>query len=164
MLKRSNARPKEDALSNYWLALLSIGFVAATLTYLLAWRIHLMALVDVVWTAGLGIAAIGYLAHMAEPTLRSYVVLAVLLSLVWATLDVSHPQPCAERQRRPALRLPDCALGSARAAQLLSAISVTGTACHLIHVSHQYRHDSHRCSVGTVRLAWHRDRLVRSCW
>lgn len=82
MLKRSNARPKEDALSNYWLALLSIGFVAATLTYLLAWRIHLMALVDVVWTAGLGIAAIGYLAHMAEPTLRSYSVLAVLL--IWS--------------------------------------------------------------------------------
>ena len=82
MLKRSNARPKEDALSNYWLALLSIGFVAATLTYLLAWRIHLMALVDVVWTAGLGIAAIGYLTHMAEPTLRSYAVLAVLL--IWS--------------------------------------------------------------------------------
>lgn len=82
MPKRSNARLKEGPLSNYWLALLSIGFVAATLTYLLAWRIHLMALVDVVWTAGLGIAAIGYLAHMAEPTLRSYVVLAVLL--VWS--------------------------------------------------------------------------------
>ena len=82
MLKRSNARPKEDALSNYWLALLSIGFVAATLVYLLAWRIHLMALVDVVWTAGLGIAAIGYLTQMAEPTLRSYAVLAVLL--IWS--------------------------------------------------------------------------------
>lgn len=82
MPKRNNARPKEGALSNYWLGLLSIGFVAATLTYLLAWRIHLMALVDVVWTAGLGIAAIVYLANMAEPTLRSYAVLAVLL--IWS--------------------------------------------------------------------------------
>ena len=82
MPKPNNARPREGALNNYWLALLGIGLVAATLIYLLAWRIHLMALVDVVWTAGLGIAAIGYLANMAEPTLRSYAVLAVLL--VWS--------------------------------------------------------------------------------
>jgi len=69
-------------LSNYWLALLSIGLVAATLTYVIAWRIHIMALVDVVWTAGLGIAAIAYLAYMVEPTLRSYAVLTVLL--IWS--------------------------------------------------------------------------------
>ena len=68
-------------MSNYWLALLSIGLVAATLTYVIAWRIHIMALVDVVWTDGLGIAAIAYLADMTEPTLWSYAVLTVLL--IW---------------------------------------------------------------------------------
>lgn len=69
-------------MSNYWLGVLCIGFVAATLTYMVAWRIRVMALVDVVWTAGLGIAAIAYLAYMVEPTLRSYAVLAVLL--IWS--------------------------------------------------------------------------------
>ncbi|CAA6676664.1 FIG005069: Hypothetical protein [Lentimonas sp. CC19] len=39
-----------------------------------------MALVDVVWSAGLGVAAVAYLMQMETPTARSYVVLAILLS------------------------------------------------------------------------------------
>jgi steroid 5-alpha reductase family enzyme len=47
-----------------------------------------MALVDVIWTAGLGCAAIAYLANIAEPTVRSYVVLATLL--IWSGRLSNH--------------------------------------------------------------------------
>ena len=66
-------------MSTYWLSLLGIGAAAATLAYWIARRIQVMALIDVVWSAGLGAAAIGYCYTLAEPTLRSGVVLGVLL-------------------------------------------------------------------------------------
>jgi steroid 5-alpha reductase family enzyme len=70
-------------LSTYWLSLLGIGCAAATLAYWIARRIQVMALVDVVWSAGLGLAALGYWYTLAEPTLRSGVVLGVLL--LWSS-------------------------------------------------------------------------------
>jgi steroid 5-alpha reductase family enzyme len=69
-------------LINYWTALLAIGCIIATIAYTVAWRIRIMALVDVVWTAGLGIAAISYLIHMTEPTVRSYTIVTVLV--IWS--------------------------------------------------------------------------------
>jgi len=57
--------------------------MGASLAYLTARRIQVMALVDVVWTAGMGFAAIAYLTMLPEPSLRGTVVLAVLL--IWST-------------------------------------------------------------------------------
>ncbi len=69
-------------MSTYWLSLLGCGCAAATLAYLIACRIKVMALIDVIWTAGLGVAAIAYLCQLAEPSTRSYVVLVVLM--IWS--------------------------------------------------------------------------------
>lgn len=70
-------------MSTFWLSLLGIGGAAATLAYWIARRIKVMALIDVVWSAGLGVAAIGYLCHLPEPSIRSGVVLGVLL--LWSS-------------------------------------------------------------------------------
>jgi steroid 5-alpha reductase family enzyme len=70
-------------LSNYWLNLLLFGSIGASLAYFTARRIKVMALVDVVWTAGLGFAAAAYMTTLQEISLRSYIVLAVLL--IWST-------------------------------------------------------------------------------
>ncbi|MGJ8653129.1 MAG: DUF1295 domain-containing protein [Opitutaceae bacterium] len=69
-------------MSDYWIALLGAGSLAATLAYCLARRIGIMALVDVVWSTGLGIAAVAYLIQIPEPSTRSCAVLAVIL--IWS--------------------------------------------------------------------------------
>ncbi len=70
-------------MSHYWLNLLLFGSIGASVAYFAARRIQVMALVDVVWTAGMGFAAAAYLASLEEIPLRSYIVLTVLL--IWST-------------------------------------------------------------------------------
>ena len=53
-----------------------------------------MALIDVVWSAGLGVAAIAYLCHLPEPSMRSGVVLGVLLLWSGRSTAVLAPTPC----------------------------------------------------------------------
>ncbi|MGJ8649219.1 MAG: DUF1295 domain-containing protein [Opitutaceae bacterium] len=67
-------------MSDYWINLLLLGSIGASLAYFTARRMQIMALVDVVWSGGLGLAAVAYLMQMEAPTTRSYVVLAILLS------------------------------------------------------------------------------------
>ena len=66
-------------MSSYWLSLLVIGGAVATLAYAIALRIRVMALMDVVWCAGLGVAATAYMYSLPQLSLRSWVVWGVLL-------------------------------------------------------------------------------------
>ena len=70
------------------MTLLLIGSIGASLAYFVARRIQVMALVDVVWSAGLGLAAITYFFTLEASTLRSTVVLVVLL--IWSIRLSSH--------------------------------------------------------------------------
>lgn len=75
-------------MSSYWISLFLIGGIGASLAYFLARRIQVMALVDVVWTAGLGLSALAYRIAQPETTLRSTVVLCVIL--IWSIRLSAH--------------------------------------------------------------------------
>jgi steroid 5-alpha reductase family enzyme len=65
-------------MPDFWISLFVLGFCAASLAYLLARRLRVMALVDTVWTAGVGLAAITYLwVHQLE-TAQAYLVAGVI--------------------------------------------------------------------------------------
>ena len=65
-------------MTSYWISLFLVGGCVASLANLLARRLRLMAVVDLIWTAGVGIAAFVYLWVHALFTLQAYLVLAVL--------------------------------------------------------------------------------------
>ena len=52
-------------MSGYWAALFVVGFAVAGSMYALALRWRRMALVDLIWTAGVGIAAAAYVSAHA---------------------------------------------------------------------------------------------------
>ncbi|MGJ8639500.1 MAG: DUF1295 domain-containing protein [Opitutaceae bacterium] len=56
------------------MSLFLVGFAVANVVYWYALRIRLMATVDIVWTAGLGIAALAYLLVEGVDSARGYVV------------------------------------------------------------------------------------------
>jgi steroid 5-alpha reductase family enzyme len=41
----------------FWVSFFAVGFILATLMYTVARKRRLMAIVDTIWTAGLGLAA-----------------------------------------------------------------------------------------------------------
>lgn len=65
-------------MAEYWVSLFLVGFVAATLVYYAARKIRLMALVDVIWTAGLGIASILFFVSAGLESVRALVVLLLI--------------------------------------------------------------------------------------
>jgi len=69
-------------MSIFWIGLFVVGFTTATLAYRVALRIRLMALVDLVWTGGLGVASIAYLLVSGVDTTRAYAV--GLLIAAWS--------------------------------------------------------------------------------
>jgi steroid 5-alpha reductase family enzyme len=58
----------------FWISLFVLGFIIAGAVYCVALRLQLMAMVDVVWTAGLGLATLAYLLFSESQTPRAYVV------------------------------------------------------------------------------------------
>lgn len=63
----------------FWISFFCIGFSVATVAYLVARKVGLMAIVDTIWTAGLGLSALIYHAVAGLETVRSWVVLLVIL-------------------------------------------------------------------------------------
>lgn len=66
----------------FWISFFCIGFFIATLAYLVARRLALMAIVDTIWTAGLGLTALIYHAVAGLDSVRSWLVL--LVALLWS--------------------------------------------------------------------------------
>lgn len=66
----------------FWISLFVVGFVLAGAAYWVALRLELMAVVDLVWTGGLGLGAIGYLLVSGQETVRAYAV--TLLIAIWS--------------------------------------------------------------------------------
>ncbi len=75
-------------MSEFWISLFVVGVFVAGAAYLLALRLKLMAVVDLVWTAGLGIGAIAYLFVSGQDSLRAYVV--TLLIAIWSLRLTYH--------------------------------------------------------------------------
>lgn len=69
-------------MSGFWISFFLIGFTVASFAYWLARRAQLMAIVDTIWTAGLGLGAIAYHFTMGFDSLRSWMVLLVIS--VWS--------------------------------------------------------------------------------
>ncbi len=63
---------------DFWLPFFIVGFGLATGAYLIARRLQLMAIVDLIWTAGLGIAGLMYVLRSEGVTERSWLVCIVL--------------------------------------------------------------------------------------
>ena len=66
----------------FWISLFVVGFVIAAGVYCVALRLQLMAMVDVVWTAGLGLATLAYFLLAESQTPRAYVV--TLFMVFWS--------------------------------------------------------------------------------
>ena len=69
-------------MSGFWIGLFLVGFAVASLAYVVALRIKLMAVVDLVWSGGLGAAAIAYLLISGADTVRAYAVVSLIS--VWS--------------------------------------------------------------------------------
>ena len=66
----------------FWISFFCVGFLVATGAYLVARKVKLMAIVDTIWTAGLGLGALVYHTIADFESVRSWVVL--LLVLMWS--------------------------------------------------------------------------------
>ena len=74
-------------MSAYWISFWIGGVFLATAVYCLARRIRLMALVDLIWTAGLGLAALAYVLVDEPVSNRAWYVVSILL--LWS-IRLSH--------------------------------------------------------------------------
>ncbi len=72
----------------FWFSLFVVGLVCATALYALARRLRLMAVVDLLWTFGLGLAALAYLIELGMETVRAYAV--CLLIILWSFRLSAH--------------------------------------------------------------------------
>ncbi|NBB80194.1 MAG: DUF1295 domain-containing protein [Verrucomicrobia bacterium] len=63
---------------SFWLSFFPAGFMLATFAYLVARKVKLMAIVDTIWTAGLGLSALIYHAVSGVDTPRSWIVLLII--------------------------------------------------------------------------------------
>lgn len=66
----------------FWWAFFPVGLTLAFLVYCIALQIRLYALVDTIWTSGLGLSALIYFLLLGPDTVRDWVILAVVL--VWS--------------------------------------------------------------------------------
>jgi steroid 5-alpha reductase family enzyme len=66
-------------MSYFWTSFFCTGFIVATLVYFIARKVGLMAIVDTIWTAGLGLSALFYYVLADLETVRSWVVLMTIL-------------------------------------------------------------------------------------
>ena len=63
---------------SFWVSFFCIGIFLATAAYLIARKVKLMAIVDTIWTAGLGISALVYHTVLGLESIRSWAVLLVI--------------------------------------------------------------------------------------
>ena len=63
---------------SFWVSFFCIGIFVATAAYLIARKVKLMAIVDTIWTAGLGISALVYHTVAGLESIRSWAVLLVI--------------------------------------------------------------------------------------
>ena len=63
---------------SFWISFFCIGIFAATVAYQIARKLKLMAIVDTIWTAGLGISALIYHTVAGLESIRSWAVLLVI--------------------------------------------------------------------------------------
>ena len=63
---------------SFWVSFFCIGIFVATAAYLIARKVKLMAIVDTIWTAGLGISALVYHTVFGLESIRSWAVLLVI--------------------------------------------------------------------------------------
>lgn len=63
---------------SFWVSFFCIGIFVATAAYLIARKVKLMAIVDTIWTAGLGISALVYHTVLGLESIRSWAVLLVI--------------------------------------------------------------------------------------
>ena len=66
----------------FWISFFCVGFTVSTLAYLVARKVKLMAIVDTIWTGGLGLGALVFHSMAGLDSIRSWVVL--LLILFWS--------------------------------------------------------------------------------
>lgn len=66
-------------MSHFWISFFCLGFTLATLAYLIARKVGLMAIADTIWTAGLGLSALLFHLLADLETVRSWAVLLVIL-------------------------------------------------------------------------------------
>ncbi|TVP77953.1 MAG: DUF1295 domain-containing protein [Puniceicoccaceae bacterium] len=64
--------------SGFWISFFLIGFSVASLAYFIARRLKLMAIVDTIWTAGLGLSAFIYHSVAGLDSIRSWAVLLII--------------------------------------------------------------------------------------
>jgi len=69
-------------MAAYWITFVLVGCMCATVAYVWAWRAQCIAVVDVVWSFGLGLGAMAYVLYANVFTVHRLMVLAVLL--VWS--------------------------------------------------------------------------------
>lgn len=62
----------------FWVSLFAVGFILATFIYTVARKRGLMAIVDTIWTAGLGLAALIFFFVAGLDSLRAWLVLLVI--------------------------------------------------------------------------------------
>lgn len=62
----------------FWFSFFVVGFTVASAAYLLARRLRLMAIVDTIWTVGLGLSALIYHTVAGLDTARSWIVLLII--------------------------------------------------------------------------------------
>ena len=65
---------------SFWIGFFCIGIFVATAAYQIAHKLKLMAIVDTIWTAGLGISALVYHTAAGLESVRSWAVLLVIFS------------------------------------------------------------------------------------
>lgn len=65
-------------MAAFWINFWIFGFVLATFAFFIARRIRVMAVVDLIWTAGLGIAALGYALSYDQANDRTWYVVIIL--------------------------------------------------------------------------------------
>ena len=63
---------------SFWVSFFCVGIFVATAAYLIARKVKLMAIVDTIWTAGLGISALVYHTVLGLESIRSWAVLLVI--------------------------------------------------------------------------------------
>jgi steroid 5-alpha reductase family enzyme len=63
---------------SFWISFFCIGIFVATAAYQIARKLKLMAIVDTIWTAGLGISALVYHTVAGLESIRSWAVLLVI--------------------------------------------------------------------------------------
>ena len=65
---------------HFWIGFFSLGFLVATIAYIFARKRGIMAIVDIIWTGGLGFSALAYFILFDLDSIRSRFVLIIILA------------------------------------------------------------------------------------